>query len=362
LQVSVCFQLLFFLIDKTAAVHGGNLFTDAVLLTDDVIEKIEELSFLAPLHNPSNLIGVREAKLVFPYACHVAVFDTSFHLTLPHHVALYALPFEFFEKYGLRKYGFHGISHEYIAKKAAFLLGGKVEQFRLITLHLGNGCSVCAIDRGKSVDTSMGLSPLEGLIMGTRCGDVDATVGLRIAQIVAEQQNERHQENNNIEKHQISPLQRTESILNHDSGLKGICGISDMRELLTIKNSNPDILDVDGIQRKRRAQLAFEMFCYRVKKYIGAYFVALDGIDAIVFSAGIGENSAEVRDKICQGLECIGIRLSKELNEETESKCARKINAKDSRIAVLVVPTEEEAEIARIAKETAYKQQYISLF
>jgi acetate kinase len=222
--------------------------------------------------------------------------------------------------------------------------------------------SVCAIDRGKSVDTSMGLSPLEGLIMGTRCGDVDATVGLRIAQIVAEQQNERHQENNNIEKHQISPLQRTESILNHDSGLKGICGISDMRELLTIKNSNPDILDVDGIQRKRRAQLAFEMFCYRVKKYIGAYFVALDGIDAIVFSAGIGENSAEVRDKICQGLECIGIRLSKELNEETESKCARKINAKDSRIAVLVVPTEEEAEIARIAKETAYKQQYISLF
>lgn len=301
-------------------VHGGERFSEAVLITESVLREIEALSPLAPLHNPVNLAGIREARRVFPLAPHVAVFDTGFHSTLPSYAYLYGLPYEYYEQQHVRRYGFHGMSHAYVCLRAAQYLRRPYNELEIVSCHLGNGASVCAVDHGRSVDTSMGFTPAEGLIMGTRCGDLDPGV--------------------------VTYLERTagltggqiDELLNKRSGLLGLSGISgDMR---TIEQA--------ADQGDHRALLALKAFCYRVRKYIGAYVAAMGGLDVVLFTGGIGQGSAGVRSLSLQGLRCMGICLDEQRNREArgfDEVC--RISTDDSPIAVLVVPTDEQRMIAR---------------
>lgn len=302
-------------------VHGGEKFTQSALITDETLRAIEDCIELAPLHNPANIRGIQAAREVFgPGLPQVAVFDTAFHQTLPDYAYLYALPYQWYRRHRIRRYGFHGTSHRYVAYRYRKLLGLEREQTNVVTLHLGNGCSAAAIRAGDSVDTSMGLTPLEGLVMGTRSGDMDPAI---IDFIAA--------------KEGLS-AQEVDTVLNKQSGLIGISGLTnDMRELLDEARESDD----------RRARLAIEIFCYRIRKYVGAYLAALGGADALVFTGGIGENSAEVRARVCEGLGWMGIELEPKLNDEMVARREGLISRENSRLAVYVIPTDEELLIAR---------------
>lgn len=297
-------------------VHGGSLFRTSVAIDAEVERKIDELSILAPLHNPHNLAGVRAAREALPGIPHVAVFDTAFHAGLPPHAYTYGLPYSYLSEKGIRRYGFHGISHRYVSWWFAHLQGKERKDFRLITCHLGNGCSVCAIDRGRSVDTSMGFTPLEGLLMGSRSGDVDAGAILHL-----------------IMQEKMEPA-AVLATLNGGSGLRGVSGVSnDMRDVLKAARAGEE-----------RAQLAVDLFCYRVKKYIGAYLAAMNGADALIFTGGIGENSAEIRRRVCMNLDRLGITVDEAANNK-DSREDRQIGF--GQVPVWVSPTEEELLIAR---------------
>ncbi len=302
-------------------VHGGERFTQSVLIDDEVLRGIEDCIDLAPLHNPSNIRGILAAREVFgPGLPQAAVFDTAFHQTLPPQAYLYALPYQWYRRHRIRRYGFHGTSHRYVAYRYRKLRGIERAQTKVITLHLGNGCSAAAIMAGDSLDTSMGLTPLEGLVMGTRSGDVDPAIFDYIGA-----------------KEGLTP-QEVDSVLNKQSGLLGISGLTnDMRELLDEARESGD----------RRARLAVEIFCYRVRKYIGAYMAALGGADAVVFTGGIGENSPEVRARICEGQGWMGLELDPARNEAHTGKREGLISAEGSRLSVYVIPTDEELLIAR---------------
>jgi len=302
-------------------VHGGEKFQEPAIIDDAVLTAIEQLIPLAPLHNPANVTGIKVMRELLPHVPQVAVFDTAFHQTMPSRAFHYALPYDFYQSYGVRRYGFHGSSHRYVARAASRYLGIPLEQLNLITLHLGNGASATAIEKGKSIDTSMGLTPLEGLIMGTRCGDLDPAAHFY------------------LQRKTGMPFGDIEGILNKESGLKGICGMNDMREIQERTRNG------DG-----RAELAFDMFCYRVKKYIGAYYAALGTVDAVVFTGGIGENSAPVRSRSCEGLSGLGIMVDENRNNAASGGISE-IHAGESRVKVLVIPTNEEREIARQAVE-----------
>ncbi len=298
-------------------VHGGEDFFHSVLIDDEVIKTIKSYISLAPLHNPPNLAGIKAARSLLPDVPQVAVFDTAFHQTLPEKAFLYALPYQYYEKYKIRRYGFHGTSHRYIAERAAKFLKKPLKELKIITCHLGNGCSITAIDKGKSIDTSMGFTPLEGLVMGTRCGDIDAAAVLFL-----------------MEKENFTTAQM-DNLLNKQSGLLGISGISnDLREVQKW-----------AVKGDQRAKLALEVFAYRIKKYIGAYSAVLGGLDALIFSAGIGENEANIRDRVCQGLEFLGVYLDKKKNRAS-SKASRFISTESSPAKILVIPTNEEEMIA----------------
>jgi acetate kinase len=302
-------------------VHGGERFTHSVLVTDEVLRGIEDCIDLAPLHNPGNIRGIQAAREVFGAGLpQVVVFDTAFHQTLPPHAYLYALPYQWYRRHRVRRYGFHGTSHRYVAYRYRRLRGLERGQTNIITLHLGNGCSAAAIRGGDSLDTSMGMTPLEGLVMGTRSGDIDPAICDFIAA-----------------KEGLS-AQEIDSVLNKQSGLMGISGLTnDMRELLDESHESGD----------RRAGLAVEIFCYRVRKYVGAYLAAMGGADALVFTGGIGENSAEVRARVCEGLGWMGVELDPELNEAHTNRREGLVSRAGSRLAVYVIPTDEELLIAR---------------
>jgi acetate kinase len=312
-------------------VHGGERFTEATIITDEVLAELEELSPLAPLHNPVNVAGIREMRRLFPAVPHVAVFDTAFHHTLPAYAYLYGLPYELYEKKGVRRYGFHGTSHHYVSLRAAQFLKRRPNQLRLVSCHLGNGSSLCAVDHGRSVDTSMGFTPAEGLIMGTRCGDVDAGV-LAF-----------------MERTEQLSASQSEQLLNKKSGLLGLSGISsDMREILKAAGEG-----------HHRALLALKAYCYRVRKYIGAYVAAMGGLDAVIFTGGIGQGSAEVRALALQGLDCMGLSLDRERNRDARGDQVSHISTNDSKVAVLVVPTDEERMMGREAMR-ALSRSYIT--
>lgn len=298
-------------------VHGGEKFSQPAIIDDAALGTIEELIPLAPLHNPANVTGIKVMRELLPGVPQVAVFDTAFHQTMPARAFHYALPAEFYRSYGVRRYGFHGTSHQYVVGEAARHLGKLPETINLITLHLGNGASAAAIEKGRSIDTSMGLTPLEGLVMGTRCGDLDPAVHFYLARKTGR------------------PFEEIEGILNKESGLKGICGVNDMREIQDRAHGGD-----------AQAKLALEMFCYRVRKYIGAYYAALGSVDAIVFTGGIGENSAAVRAKSCEGLSAFGINLDERSNN-ADAAGIKEIQTRGSRVRILVIPTNEEHEIAR---------------
>jgi acetate kinase len=300
-------------------VHGGETFTSSAVITDKVLQGIEACSDLAPLHNPLNLQGIRAAQKIFgPQTPQVAVFDTSFHHTLPEHAYLYAIPRHLYEQHHIRRYGFHGTSHRYVSYRYRALNNLTREQTNIITLHLGNGCSAAAIRNGSSVDTSMGLTPLEGLVMGTRSGDLDPAIVDFLSA-----------------KQSLSPEQ-TDALLNTKSGLLGLSGqTNDMRRLQQKAKEND-----------RRARLAIDVFCYRARKYIGAYLAAMDGADAIVFTGGIGENSPEIRAQICEGLAFFGLKIDRARNNQASGRELR-ITSEDSRLHAFVIPTDEELLIAR---------------
>jgi acetate kinase len=299
-------------------VHGGEAFIEAVLIDEKVLTAVREQIPLAPLHNPANLAGIHAAQQLFPQVMHVAVFDTAFHQTMPPRAYLYGLPYELYEKHRIRRYGFHGISHRYVARRGAEMLGKPLEEFSGITCHLGNGSSLAAIRHGQSIDTSMGLTPLEGLIMGTRCGDIDPAIPFFLTREAGFE------------------FEEVNALLNRKSGLLGISGLSnDVRTLVEAAD--------DG---DPRAVLALEMFAYRVKQYIGAYMAVLNGCDAIIFTGGVGENATTVREQICAGLNALGIRMSLERNNAVHAEEAV-ISTALSDVALLVVPTNEEWEIAR---------------
>lgn len=302
-------------------VHGGERFTHSVIITDEVLRGIEDCIDLAPLHNPANIKGIVAAREVFgPGIPEVAVFDTAFHQTLPEHAYLYALPYQFYRRHRIRRYGFHGTSHRYVAYRYRQLRGIARDETNVITLHLGNGCSAALIRSGNSIDTSMGLTPLEGLMMGTRSGDLDPA----IVDFIAAKEG--------------LTAQEVETLLNKQSGLIGISGLTnDMRELLAEERENDD----------RRARLAIEIFCYRVRKYIGAYLAASGGAEAIIFAGGIGENSAEIRARICVGLEWFGLEIDAERNDLHTNGQEGLISREGSRLAAYVIPTDEELLIAR---------------
>ncbi len=302
-------------------VHGGERFKQSVLISDDVVRGIEDCIDLAPLHNPGNIKGILAAReLLGTGLPQVAVFDTAFHQTLPEAAYLYAIPYQFYRRHRIRRYGFHGTSHRYVAYRYRQLLSIPREQVRIITLHLGNGCSAAAISAGNSLDTSMGMTPLEGLVMGTRSGDIDPAIIEFIA-----------------EKEGLSGRE-VDSLLNKQSGLLGLSGLTnDMRELQDEACENND----------RRAKLAIEIFCYRARKYIGAYLAAMNGAEAVVFTGGIGENSADVRTRICDGLEWMGLKLDPARNADHCGGREGIISTTDSRLAAWVIPTDEELLIAR---------------
>jgi len=303
-------------------VHGGELFTKPTIIDDGVLADIRNIIPLAPLHNPHNLLGIEVARKRSPAVPQVAVFDTAFHQTLPPHSFHYALPYDFYTHYGVRRYGFHGTSHFYVAKVAAGYLGRPLEELNLITLHLGNGASAAAIQNGKCIDTSMGLTPLEGLIMGTRCGDIDPAVHFYL-----------------MRKAGMSP-DDLEKLLNSQSGLKGICGMNDMRQIQQRAEAGDE-----------RALLALDMFCYRIRKYIGAYSAVIKKTDAIIFTGGIGENSALVRERTCSGMDNLGISLDPKKNGTVSGKISE-IQEDEAAIKLMVIATDEELEIARQTIET----------
>jgi acetate kinase len=302
-------------------VHGGEAFTHSVLIDDEVLRGIDRCIDLAPLHNPMNIKGIMAAREVFGVGLpQVAVFDTAFHQTLPEEAFLYALPYQLYRRHRIRRYGFHGTSHRYVAYRYRQIRNIAREATNVITLHLGNGCSVAAIRKGDSLDTSMGLTPLEGLVMGTRSGDLDPAI---VDFISAKE---------GLSAHEVDTL------LNKQSGLLGISGLTnDMRDLIDEARENND----------RRARLAIDIFCYRARKYIGAYLAAMGGADAVIFTGGIGENSAEVRSKICAGLEWLGLELDQERNAEHQHGREGLISKEGSRLAAYVIPTDEELLIAR---------------
>jgi acetate kinase len=304
-------------------VHGGEYFTRSVLIDQEVLHRLDETIELAPLHNPHNLSGIRAAQAALgPGVPQVAAFDTAFHHTLPEAAYLYAIPYQYYRRYRVRRYGFHGTSHRYVAHRYRQLTGRTHEQTRLVTLHLGNGCSACAIREGRSVDTSMGFTPLEGLVMGTRSGDVDPAILDYVAA-----------------KEGLS-LAQVEAVLNKSSGLLGVSGLTaDMRELLAEAAEHDD----------RRARLAITLFCYRVRKYVGAYLAAMGGADAVVFAGGIGENAAQVRAEVCEGLEWLGAAIDPAANAATVGGREGRIDGGTGRLELWVIPTNEELLIARDA-------------
>ncbi|MDD5134478.1 MAG: acetate kinase [Phycisphaerae bacterium] len=298
-------------------VHGGEEFTDSIIISEKVIASIEKFADLAPLHNPPNLTGIRASQKSLPHALQVACFDTAFHTSIPMTAYIYALPYEIYEKYRVRRYGFHGTSHSYVAKRAAKLLGASPQDFNIITCHLGNGCSLTAVKAGKSVDTSMGLTPLEGVAMGTRSGDFDPAILFYLSE----------------KGYSISELN---TMCNKKSGLLGISGVSnDMRNLRDQARSGNE-----------RAKLALDIFCYRIKKYIGTYTAVLGRLDAVVFTGGIGENAADIRELSCDGLEQIGIEIDPAANEKTNHG-EGPISSSKSRVKVYIIPTNEELAIAQ---------------
>jgi len=297
-------------------VHGGEQFSATTLITSEVLETIRRLIPLAPLHNPANLKGIEVAMKIFPDAAQVAVFDTAFHQTMPSHAYRYAIPGTYYERHDVRVYGFHGTSHRYVSRVAARHLGRAPGKTNLITAHLGNGASITAIRKGKSVDTSMGFSPLPGLMMGTRCGDLDPSVIFYMHRTLG------------------MSLDAIDKTLNKKSGLLGVGGSSDLRDIIEQAESG-----------EQGARLALRMYAYRIKKYIGAYTAVLNRVDALVFTAGIGENSPLIRHMACEGLEHLGYRLDEEKNRHLSSGISE-IQATESPIKILVVPTDEELEIA----------------
>ena len=298
-------------------VHGGEKFATSTVLTEEVINVIEECNDLAPLHNPANLIGIRACQELMPNVPMVAVFDTAFHQTMPEVAYMYGLPYEYYEKYSVRRYGFHGTSHSYVSKRAADILGKDYSELKTIVCHLGNGASICAVNCGKSVDTSMGLTPLEGLIMGTRSGDVDPS----ILDFIAQKEN--------------LTLSEVMNVLNKKSGVEGVSGVSsDFRDLAAA-----------AAEGNKRAALAIDAFAYRVVKYIGAYVAAMNGVDAICFTAGLGENDAATRAKIVANLEYLGIAIDEEANGIRGKEVV--ISTPDSKVKVLTIPTNEELAICR---------------
>ena len=307
-------------------VHGGETFSDSVLITDQVLQAIKDNIELAPLHNPPNIKGIQACKTHLPGIPQCAVFDTAFHTKMPPHAYLYGIPYALYKKYKIRRYGFHGTSHRYVSKRAAQLLGKDISQLKIITAHLGNGASVAAINKGVSVDTSMGFTPLEGLLMGTRVGDMDPALVTYI-----------------MGKEELS-LSEMNALMNKHSGLLGVSGeSSDMREIEeAMKEGN------------KRAQYAFDIFTYRIKKYIGAYAAAMGGLDVLVFTGGIGENSTLVRQKVCENMEFLGIELHPRLNENPQGEA--ELSSVSSKVKVLRIPTNEEMVIAMDTAEIVEKQ------
>lgn len=299
-------------------VHGGEKFASSAVITEEMIKAVEECNDLAPLHNPTNLIGVRACQKLMPETPMVGVFDTAFHQTMPEKAYMYGLPYEYYEKYKVRRYGFHGTSHSFVSKRTAELLNRPYEETKTIVCHLGNGASICAVENGKSVDTSMGLTPLEGLVMGTRSGDIDPA----ILEFLAKKEN--------------LDIDGLMTMLNKKSGVYGLSNnlSSDFRDLTAGA--------ADG---NRPAQIALDVFCYRVAKYVGSYVAAMNGVDAIAFTAGIGENVCIVREKVCAYLGYLGVELNKEANAIRGEEIT--ISTPDSKVKVMVVPTNEELAIAR---------------
>jgi acetate kinase len=298
-------------------VHGGEVFHEPTLINDSVVAAIKKMIPLAPLHNPANLTGIEVTLERRPDVPQVAVFDTAFHQTMPPRAFHYALPQDLYTEHHVRRYGFHGTSHLHVAKKAAGHLEQPLDNLNLITIHLGNGASAAAIKSGKSVDTSMGITPLEGLIMGTRCGDIDPAIHFYLCRATGKTNEE------------------LEIMFNKESGLKGICGANDMREIIRLASNGNE-----------RSQLAIDMYCYRIKKYIGAYCAVLGRVDALVFTGGIGENAALIRKLCCEGLDNLGIVIDNQKNEVCSGKLSE-IQGEKSSIKILVIPTNEELEIAR---------------
>lgn len=299
-------------------VHGGEKFASSAVITEDMIKAVEECNDLAPLHNPANLIGIRACQELMPGTPMVAVFDTAFHQTMPEKAYMYGLPYEYYEKYKVRRYGFHGTSHSFVSKRTAELLDKPYDEVKTIVCHLGNGASICAVENGKSVDTSMGLTPLEGLVMGTRSGDIDPAILEFIA------------------KKEDLDIDGLMTMLNKKSGVYGLSNnlSSDFRDLTAGA--------ADG---NKPAQIALDVFCYRVAKYVGSYVAAMNGVDAIAFTAGIGENVCIVREKVCAYLGYLGVELDKAANEVRGEEIT--ISTPDSKVKVMVVPTNEELAIAR---------------
>lgn len=302
-------------------VHGGEKFSDSVIIDDEVMNAIKDCIDLAPLHNPPNVVGIEACQQIMPNTPMFAVFDTAFHQTMPSYAYIYALPYEIYEKYKLRKYGFHGTSHRYVAQRAAVMLGKPIEELKLISCHLGNGASVCAINGGKSVETSMGFTPLQGLAMGTRSGTIDPDVIKFL-----------------MDKENMS-IKDVSNFLNKKSGVLGISGVSsDFRDLHTAADEGNE-----------RAKLAIEIFCYRVKRFIGDYSAVLGGVDAVIFTAGVGENNDIARRKIVEGMEYLGIKIDLEKNAVKGKELD--ISTPDAKVRTLVIPTNEELAIAREAKK-----------
>ena len=301
-------------------VHAGEKFAYSVVINDEVMNALKECIDLAPLHNPPNILGIEACKELMPGVSMVGVFDTAFHQSMSPYAYIYALPYEYYTKYGVRRYGFHGTSHKYVAERAADILGKDIKELKIVTCHLGNGASITAVKDGKSIDTSMGFTPLEGLAMGTRCGDIDPAICGFL-----------------VEKEELD-INEVCNILNKKSGVLGISGISS------------DFRDIEEASKKgnERAALALEVFAHKVKKYIGAYAAVMGGIDAVVFTAGLGENSSSMRESICKGLDFLGFRIDKEKNNTRGKEAV--ISTDDSTAKILLIPTNEEL---MIAKDTA---------
>ena len=298
-------------------VHGGEKFSDSVIITDEVIDAMKECIPLAPLHNPAGITGIEACKKVLPNVPMVGVFDTAFHQTIPEEAYIYAIPYEYYEKYRIRKYGFHGTSHKFVSRRVAELMGKPVEDLKIITCHLGQGGSLCAVKGGKSVDTSMGLTPLAGIPMGTRCGDIDPS----IVTFLMKQEN-------------LTP-DEMDTILNKKSGKLGISGVSfDDRDI-----------EKAAAEGNQRAKLAIDTFAYQVLGFIGRYAAQMNGVDVITFAGGVGENGPEVRSKICNALEFLGVKIDEEKNKVRGKEC--EISTPDSKVKVYIVPTDEELMIAR---------------